>query len=84
LPEFRFGWTGPDSKWTQIRAHYVPLERQMIITLTIAGAVAGMGYGIAAVIRAYFFGKAALVRAQRGEPEPPNDRAALPRLLRKP
>lgn len=59
----------------------------MIATLTIAGAacgaVAGIGFGLAAVIRAYYQGRAVLLRAQRGDPEPSRDGSSLPRLLGK-
>lgn len=66
---------------------YVLLESAMLLTLTIAGAacgsVAGMGFGVAAVVREYYRGKSTLLRAQRGEAEPRAERPALPRLFRK-
>lgn len=59
----------------------------MVVGLTIAGvacgAVAGIGFGIAAVIREYYRGKVAMLRAQRGDPELPRDQSALPSLLGK-
>ena len=45
------------------------------------GMTAGVGFGIAAVIRAYFSGRAILIRAQRGEQEPAIARSSLSGLL---
>jgi hypothetical protein len=45
------------------------------------GTVAGVGIGIASVIKAYFEGKATLLRAERGDPEIPNRRSTLPDIL---
>lgn len=39
--------------------------------LALAGALAGIGYAVAACIREWFRGRALLIRAQRGDPEPP-------------
>lgn len=40
------------------------------IFFLVAGALAGIGYAAAACLREWFRGRALLVRAQRGDPEP--------------
>jgi len=47
----------------------------------ISAGIGGFGVGIAAIIRAWFNGKATLIRARRGDPEPPNWRSAMPAVL---
>lgn len=47
----------------------------------ILWALAAIGFSIAAVITAYYRGKAHLLRAQRGDPELPNLRSAWQMLL---
>lgn len=42
-----------------------------VIPLCLFAIVAGAGFGIAAVMREKSRGKIALLRAERGEPEPP-------------
>lgn len=46
-------------------AQYLP------IFLAVAGALAGIGYAVAACFREWFRGRALLLRAERGDPEPP-------------
>jgi hypothetical protein len=46
-------------------AQYLP------IFLIVAGALAGIGYAAAACLREWFRGRALLLRAERGDPEPP-------------
>lgn len=41
------------------------------IFLVVAGALAGIGYAVAACVREWFRGRALLIRAERGDPEPP-------------
>ena len=53
------------------------------LSLVATGAVAGIFFGIAAIVRAFYDGKAKLVRAERGDPELPPDRTAVPRLPRR-
>ena len=61
------------------------LEKMIQISMIFAaayGVASGVLYGAAAVIQAWYNGKATLIRAERGEPEPPSDRASLPSILR--
>ena len=48
-----------------------------------SGIAAGFGIGVAAIIRAYFDGRATLLRAKRGDPEPERRRSLLLDLLRR-
>jgi hypothetical protein len=59
--------------------------------LEVSGAVAGTWYGLAALVRAWFDGKARVIRATRGDPEPQVlrvgsgsqiDNASLPDVLK--
>lgn len=52
--------------------------------LPILVAIAGVGYGMAALVRAWFEGRAALVRAERGDPEPVARRTTFPSILTRP
>jgi hypothetical protein len=54
----------------------------LALFLVVTGAVAGIFYGIAAVVRAVYDGKAKLVRARRGDPEFAAERPALSGFLR--
>jgi hypothetical protein len=46
-----------------------------------SGAIAGIGHAIAAIIRAYFDGRSKLLRAERGDPEPPSYRTTISGIL---
>lgn len=48
------------------------------VWLVVAGAVAGILHGLAAVIRAWFQGQAELIRAKRGDPQPDSRWSSLP------
>ena len=41
----------------------------------------GFGAGVASVLTAWFNGRAKLIRAQRGDPEPSPRRSSVPALL---
>lgn len=41
------------------------------IFVFVVGALAGFGYAVAACLREWFRGRALLIRAERGDPEPP-------------
>jgi len=41
------------------------------IFLAVAGAFAGTGYAVSACMREWFHGQALLLRAKRGDPDPP-------------
>ena len=41
----------------------------LAVWIGLGGAIAGTGHAVAAVVREWFHGRAALVRAERGVPE---------------
>lgn len=50
-----------------------------MVFLAVAGALAGVCYGVAAVVREWFRGRALVIRAERGDPElPPQSYYRLP------
>jgi hypothetical protein len=52
----------------------------------IGGALWGLamvGLSVAAIIRELYRGRATLIRARRGDPEPPTQRPAVPAIFNK-
>lgn len=47
------------------------MAQYLSVFVAVAGALAGIGYAIAACLREWFRGRALLLRAERGDPEPP-------------
>jgi len=47
------------------------VAQHIAIFLVVTGALAGVGYAVAACFREWFKGRALLIRARRGDPEQP-------------
>lgn len=61
------------------------MSKEMIhvamIFVATYGFASGALHGVAAVIQAWFKGKAILIRAERGDPELRSDSTPMPRIL---
>lgn len=55
--------------------------RLAMIFVIVAGMVSGTFRGLAAIIAAWFTGKASVIRAQRGDPLSVNEERSLPSIL---
>jgi len=58
-------------------------EAFLTLSMVTISAVAGIFFGIAAIVRAVYDGKAKLLRARRGDPEYPSCRTALSAIVRR-
>lgn len=59
------------------------MENALYIGTVFCGALASVGYSIAAVKREEWRGKVAMIRALRGDPEPSVHVTTLPSIFRK-
>lgn len=56
--------------------------RLAVIFVIVAGIVSGTFRGFAAIIGAWFNGRASVIRAQRGDPPSADEEGSLPSILR--